>query len=199
MNFWFYLSCCVECMKMYLKQCNHTQARSQDLEKGGLVWKSEKSANNLDPNFHCSWIRITRFVRKLRQNFSETSEIHTFFRPKTGDLQKKTKKNKKKRSSPKFRLHFPPISEIQALFQTESRHVLYNFFTTSASSQLGGGLFSIFHQKSASKAPKTGDFAYFIPPLATLLITPFDPFFFILRSSFTRKMSFSNGKNNESL
>ena len=49
---------------------------------------------------------------------------------------------------------------------------------------LGGGLFSIFHQKSASKAPNTCDFAYFTsqwrgglspppppPPLATLLST----------------------------
>ena len=44
---------------------------------------------------------------------------------------------------------------------------------------MGGGLFSIFHIKSASKAPKTGDFAYFTsqwggleppcPHLATLL------------------------------
>ena len=119
----------------------------------------------------------------------ETSEIQTFFLPKPGDLQKKEKvftkietdfsakignsnvfsaqkqvisqkKKKKKRSSPKFRLHFPPKSEILALFQTESRHVLYNFFTTSAPNFLWGGLFSIFHQKSASKAPKTCDFTY---------------------------------------
>ena len=30
-----------------------TQARSQDLEKGGgAILKEEKSANDLDPNFH---------------------------------------------------------------------------------------------------------------------------------------------------
>ena len=51
-------------------------------KKGKLFWKSEKSANYLDPNFHCSWIRITRIVRKLRRNFSESAEIQTFFQPK---------------------------------------------------------------------------------------------------------------------
>ena len=72
---------------------------------GGLLKKSEKSAKNLDSNFHCSWIKITRFVRKVGQNFSESSEIHRkwdwfygqnrkfkrFFRPITGDLKKKKK------------------------------------------------------------------------------------------------------------
>ena len=70
------------------------QARSQDLEKGRLFWKSTKSANDLDPNFHCSWIRITRFVRKLRRNFSEARKFQRFFSPKTGGLQKKKKKKK---------------------------------------------------------------------------------------------------------
>ena len=65
------------------------QARSQDLKKGGLFWKSEKTAYDLDPNFHCSWIRITRFVRKLRRNFSENSEIRTLFQPKSMWSQKK--------------------------------------------------------------------------------------------------------------
>ena len=71
---------------------SHRQARSQDLEKGGLFWKSEKSANDLDPNFHCSWISFTRFVRKLRRNFSESGKFKRFFRPNTGGLQKKKKK-----------------------------------------------------------------------------------------------------------
>ena len=68
------------------------QARSQDLEKGGLFWKSEKSANDLDPNFHCSGISFTRFVRKLSRNFSESSEIQTFFPPKIRWSPKKKKK-----------------------------------------------------------------------------------------------------------
>ena len=67
-------------------------------------------------------------------------------------------KKKKKRSSPKLRLIFRPKLEIQTF---------------------EGGLFSIFHKKSASKAPKTCDLAYFTsqwgnssppPPLATLLL-----------------------------
>ena len=71
----------------------HSQARSQDLEKGGgLFWKSEKSANILDPNLHCSWISFTRFVRNLRGNFSESSEIRRFFPPKIRWSPKKTKK-----------------------------------------------------------------------------------------------------------
>ena len=117
-----------------------------------------------------------------------------FFCPKTGDLQKKglhrnwetffrpknrwSPKKEKKRSSPKLRLIFRLNSEIQSLFQAESRHVFHNFGTQFPLQ--GGGLFSIFHQ-SASKAPKTCDFAYFTsqwggarappPSLATLLVT----------------------------
>ena len=68
-----------------------------------------------------------------------------FFRPKLGDLQKK--KKKKKRSSPKFRAIFLPISQVQTF---EGGLFWYE-----------GGLFSIFHGKSASKAQKTCDFAYF--------------------------------------
>ena len=49
---------------------------------GGLFWKSEKSANDLDPNFHCPWISVTRFLRKSRRHFSEISEFQTFYLPK---------------------------------------------------------------------------------------------------------------------
>ena len=76
-------------------------------KRGGLFRKSEKCANDLDPNFHCSGISFTRFVRKLRREFSE---IQRFFRPKSGGLQKQ---KKKKRSSTKLRLIFRPKSEIQ--------------------------------------------------------------------------------------
>ena len=84
-------------------------------KRGGLFWKSEKCANDLNPNFHCSWISFTRFVWKLRRNFSESSEIQRFFPPKSGGLQKK-----KKRSSPKLRLIFWPKSEIQRFFRPKS-------------------------------------------------------------------------------
>ena len=58
----------------------------------------------------------------------------------------KKKKRKKKRSSPKLRLLFRPISQIQ---------------TFEGGCFRMGGLFSIFHIKSASKAQKACDFAYF--------------------------------------
>ena len=124
-------------------------------KRGGLFWKSEKCANDLDWNFHWSRSSFRRFVRKLRRNFSDSLEIQSFFPPK---IRWSPKKKKKKRSSPISTLIFRPISQIQTF---------------------EGGLFSIFLRKSASKAQKTCDFAYFTsqwegssppaPPLATLL------------------------------
>ena len=123
----------------------HTQARSQNLEKGGggLLWKSEKSANDLDPNFHCSWISFTRFVRKLRRIFSESSEIHTFFPPKCKWSPKK------KRSSPKLRLIFRPKSEIQTFFPPKLRwspkkkvsEIKTDFLANFGNSNVWGGCF----------------------------------------------------------
>ena len=94
------------------------QARSQDLEKGGGYFDRvrKKSANNLDPNFHCPWISFTRFVWKLRRNFSESSEIQRFFPPKTRWSPKK-----KKRSSPKLRVIIRPKSEFQRFFPPKTR------------------------------------------------------------------------------
>ena len=102
-------------------------------KRGGLFWKSEKSANVLDPNFHCSWISFLRFVQKFIQklnNFSESSEIPTFFPPKI-------------RWSPKKKgLH---------------RNWDYWFFGRNRKFKrlkgglfsYGGGLFSVFDKKSA--------------------------------------------------
>ena len=82
----------------------------QDFEKGGgLFWKSEKCANDLDSNFHWSW--MSRKARKFK----------AFFRPKSGDLLKKKKKKRKKKGlrqnsewffgrNPKFKAFFCPIS-----------------------------------------------------------------------------------------
>ena len=134
-------------------------------KRGGLFWKSEKSANVLDPNFHCSWISFLRFVQKFIQklnNFSESSEIPTFFPPKIRWSPKKKGLHRnwdywffgqnrkfqplfrpksgglqKKRSSPKLRLLiFRPKSEIQT-------------FEGGAVFLWGGGLFSVFDKKSA--------------------------------------------------
>ena len=96
----------------------------------------------------------TKFLGKLRNSnvFSAQNQVVS------------KKKKKKKRSSPKLRLIFRPNSEIH---------------TYEGGCFPMGGLFLIFHKKSASKAPKTCDFAYFTsqwggsspppPPLATLL------------------------------
>ena len=84
--------------------------------------------------------------------FGQNRKFKRFFGPKTGDLRKKN------RSSPKLRTIFRPKSVIQTVVQAESRHLLHNFGTHIPL----GGLFSFFQQKSASKAPKTYDFAFFI-------------------------------------
>ena len=85
-------------------------------------------------------------------------------------------KKEKKRSSLKLRRIFRPKLKIHTVLPAESQQRLHNFGTQISS---GGGLFSFFHQKSASKAPKTCDFAYFTgqwggleppAPLATLLV-----------------------------
>ena len=75
-------------------------------------------------------------------------KFKAFFRPKLGDLQKK-KKKKKKRSSPKLRLLFRPISQIQAF---------------------EGGLFSngggYFSQKIGLKSTKSMRFCILHKPMA---------------------------------
>ena len=102
---------------------------------------------------------------KFRVIFRPKSKIQTFFRPKLGDLQKKKKKKKKKKG----------LRQNSGRFFSQFR----KFKRLRGGSFRMGGLFSIFHRKSASKAQKTCDFAYFTsqwgssspprPPLATLL------------------------------
>ena len=125
---------------------------------------------------------ISRKARKFKGFFGPKSgglpppkkkvftEIETDFSAKIGNsnvfsAQIQVVSKKKKRSSPKLRLIFRPNSEIQTF-----EGGLFSY----------GGIFSIFHKKSASKAPKTCDSAYFTrqwggarapppPLLATLL------------------------------
>ena len=120
------------------------QARSQDLKKGGVLF----------------WIRITRFIRKLRRNFSENSEIQTLFQPKT-------RWSPKKRSSPKLRRFFRPKSEIQTLFQAESRHLLHNFGT-----QFPLGAVFIFSPKIGLKSTKNVRFCILYRPMEGLESPP---------------------------
>ena len=150
------------------------QARSQDLEKGGggyfervrkvqttltrifIVLESvshgfsenqggisQKSRNF--KHFTCpKWGNLKKKKKGLHRFwdwfFGQNRKFQSFFLPISGDLQKK----KKKRSSPILRLVFRPKSENR---------------TFEGGCFPMGGLFSIFHQKSASKAPKTCDFA----------------------------------------
>ena len=87
-----------------------------------------------------------------------------FFRPKLGDLQKK-----KKRSSPKFRTIFLPISQVQTF--------------EGGSFRMGGGAIFHFSQKIGLKSTKNMRFCILHkpmggarapppppPPLATLLV-----------------------------
>ena len=99
-------------------------------------------------------IRWSPKIKKIKKNKVFT-EIETKFSAKIGNsnvflaqnqVVSKNKITKKTRSSPKLRLIFWPKSEIQ---------------TFEGGCFPMGGLFSIFHKKSASKAPKTCDFAYF--------------------------------------
>ena len=58
---------------------------------------SQSIAQELDPNFHQSWIRMKQFFRPktgiLKKKKRSPPEFKRFFRPKTGDLQKKKTAN----------------------------------------------------------------------------------------------------------
>ena len=175
------------------------QARSQDLEKGGgLFWKSEKSANDLDPNFHCPWISVTRFLQKSRRHFSEISEFQTFYLPEFRWSPKK-----KKRSSPILRLVFRPKSKIQTFFFAQFQVIskkkkVFTDFETGFSAKIGnsnvffspkfrpksenrtfeGGLFSDggaifnFSPKIGLKSTKNVRFCILYKPMGRLLPPP---------------------------
>ena len=160
---------------MKITSCR-SQARSQDLEKGGYFERVRKVQTTLTRIF----IVLESVSLGLSKNLDEISrnarKFKGFFRSKLGDPpppkkkviakiesdfsaeirnskvfsaqnQVVSEKEKKKRSSPKSSLIFRPTSGIQTF-----EGGLFSY---------GGGLFSIFHKKSASNAPKTCDFAYF--------------------------------------
>ena len=132
---------------------------------GGLFWKSEKSANDLDPNFHWSWISITRFVLKLRRNFSESSEIQTFFPPKN-------------RWSPKKKKVF---AEIETGFSAKIRNsnAFLHRITTSTSQlrhpiSFGGAVFN-FSPKIGFKSTKNVRFCILYKPMGGARASPRPP------------------------
>ena len=124
------------------------------------IWKRGGGGAFLKEWEKCKW-PWPEFSLFLNQFHTVFPKIETKFLGKLGNSNvfsaQKQVVSKKKRSSPKLRLIFGPKLEIQTLFHTESSHLLLNFGTQFPL----GGLFSIFHQKSASKAPKTCDVAYF--------------------------------------
>ena len=120
-------------------------------KRGGLFWKSEKSANDLDPNFDWSWISFTQFVRKFRRHFSESSEIQRFFSPKNRWSPKKKKKKKKglRRNwdwffgrIPKFKGFFRPKSGGLQKKKRSSPKLSLIFWPNSKMQTFQGGLFS---------------------------------------------------------
>ena len=144
--------------------------------KGELFWKSETTASDLDPTFNCSWIRITRNW----EGFSgQNWKFERFFSPKSGDLPKKknvfskieTDFSAKVGNSNGFSTQKQVISKKKKNWDGFfGQNWKFNGFSgriTATTSQLrhpnsfGGGLFSFFQQKSASKTPKTCNFAYY--------------------------------------
>ena len=159
-----------------------TSKCSQDLEKGGAILKEWEVCKRPWLEFSLTLNQFQTVCQNLRRNVSKRSKN---FPPKIRWSPKKKKKKKKKRSSPKFRVIFPPKSKIQTFFshkikwspkkkkkkkkkkglrRSSRRFFFQNFATSNVSGGAlfaWGGLFSIFHRKSASKAQKTCDFAYF--------------------------------------
>ena len=119
------------------------QARSQDLEKGGGYFERVRKVQTTLTRI---FIVLESVSLGLSENLDEISrnarKLEGFFRSKLGGLQKKKKKGLRRN----WVWFFGRNPEFKRL-----RGAVF----------LWGGLFSIFHKKSASKAPKTCDFAYF--------------------------------------
>ena len=99
-----------------------SQARSQDLEKGGAILKEWEVCKRPWLEFSLTLNQFQTVCQNLRRNVSKRSKIQTFFPPKIRwSPKKKKKKKKKKRSSPKFRVIFPPKSKIQTFFPPKIR------------------------------------------------------------------------------
>ena len=84
---------------------------------------------------------------KIQSDFSAEIQNSNVFSAQNQVISQKKKKKKKK-----------------GLRQNSRQFFFQNFASSNVSGGLfshGGGLFSIFHRKSASKAQKTCDFAYF--------------------------------------
>ena len=122
-----------------------------DLQKKKKKKKKKKGLRQNSVSFFGRSPKFKRFFRPklgdlqkkkgLRQNsvsiFGRNPKFKRFFRPKLGDLQKK---KKKKRSSPKFRAIFHPISQVQTF-----EGGLFSY---------GGGYFPFFTENRPQKHKK---------------------------------------------
>ena len=119
-------------------------------KRGGLFWKSEKCANDFDSNFSLNLKQFLTVCLKIETKFlGKLGNSKDFFRLKTGGLKKK----KKKRSSPKLRLIFRPISQIQTF-----EGGLFSY---------GGAIFN-FSQKIGLKSIKNMRFCILHEPMGGL-------------------------------
>ena len=165
-------------------------------KRGGAILKEWEVCKRPWLEFSLTLNQFQTVCQNLRRNVSERSEIQTFFPPKFRWSPKKKKKKKKglRQNSewffgrnPKFKRFFRrnlgDLQKKKSLRQHSRRFFFQNFAGSNVSGGAlfaWGGLFSIFHRKSASKAQKTRNFAFFTsqwggsstprPPLATLLM-----------------------------
>ena len=138
--------------------------RSQDLEKGVAIFKEWEKCKRPWPEFSLLLNQFHTVCPKIETKFLGNSkvfsapnqvfsEIETDFSAEIRDSkvfstqnQVVSKKKKKKGLHRNWDWFFGQIRKLKRL-----RGAVF----------LWGGLFLIFHKKSASKAPKTCDFAYF--------------------------------------
>ena len=153
---------------------------------GGAILKEWEKCKRPWPKFSLSLNQFHTVCPKIETK-SESSEIQRFFPPKIRWSPKKKQVftevesdfSAEIRNSKVFSAQNKVVSKKKKVFTEIETHFSSVFANTNvwggAVFVWGGGLFSIFHKKSASKAPKTCNFAYFTSqwgpaPLATLLI-----------------------------
>ena len=148
---------------------DHNQARSQDLKKGGAILKEWEVCIRRWLEFSLT-LNQFQTVCQCLGNVSESSEIQRFFPPKIRWSPKKKKKKKKKKKG------------LRQNSEWFARDILKHgspkfrkFKRLRGGSFRMGGLFSIFHRKSASKAQNTCVFAYFTSQWGGLEPPPASP------------------------
>ena len=115
---------------------------------GGSCFWGGTTSNDLDPDFHWTSLRLSRFLIPNLGDLQKKRappKLKRFFRPNSSDLIKK-------RSSSRLKNSFSGPYHLR--FQTSSHH-------TSSHNTIGGAIF-VFNAKIGLKSGiKTGYFAYF--------------------------------------